>query len=139
MFTKADCSKNLQIDNRRSSCLRWSHFIFDRFCSKLWLPNFCAPPSEVAGLFDSNLSRCALLGKVVDLDLLLSTGFDSEHAVLFLSHISTQPTNDRKMERNDGCGFGRQQLLANSFVIFISHEKKSDWSRPEIYKALNPC
>ena len=131
MFTKTDCSKNLQIDNRRSSCQRWSlhgfqtsHFIFDRFGSKLWLPSFCAPPSEVAGLFDSNLRRCAFLGKVVDLDLLLCTGFDSEHAVLFLSHISTQPTNDRKMERSDGRGFGRQQLLANSSVIFISHEKR---------------
>ena len=43
MFAKADCSKNLQIENRSSPCQRWSlygfqtsHFICDRFCSKLW-------------------------------------------------------------------------------------------------------
>ena len=76
-------------------------------------------------LFDSNLSRRSFLGQVVDLDLLLCTGFDSEHAVLFLCHIFTQrPMNDRKIERSDGRGFGRQQLLANSIEIFISHEKK---------------
>ena len=100
---------------------------------------FCAPPSEVAALFDSNLSRRPFLGQVVDSDLLLCTGFDSEHAVLFLCHIFTQrPMNDRKIERSDGRGFGRQQLLANSIENFISHEKKSDSSRPEIYKALKP-
>ena len=65
------------------------------------------------------------LGQVVDLDLLLSTGFDSEHAVLFLFHIFTQkPTTDRRIEQSDGSGFGRQQLLADSIEIFISHEKK---------------
>ena len=88
-------------------------------------PSFCAPPSEVAVLFDSNLSRLPFLGQVVDLDLLLCTGFDSEHAVLFLCHIFTQrPMTDRKIERSDGCGFGLQQLLADSFEFFISHEKK---------------
>ena len=88
-------------------------------------PSFCAPPSEVAVLFDSNLSRLPFLGQVVDLDLLLCTGFDSEHAVLFLCHIFTQrPMTDRKIERSDGRCFGRQQLLANSIEIFISHEKK---------------
>ena len=100
---------------------------------------FCAPPSEVAALFDSNLSRRPFLGQVVDSDLLLCTGFDSEHAVLFLCHIFTQrPMTDRKIERSDGRCFGRQQLLANSIENFISHEKKSDSSRPEIYKALKP-
>ena len=82
---------------------------FDCICSESRLtsfPSFCAPPSEVAGLFDSNLSRHPFLGQVVDLDLLLCTGFDSEHAVLF---------------RSD---FGRHQLLANSIEIFISHEKE---------------
>ena len=101
-------------------------------------PSFCAPPSEVAVLFDSNLSRLPFLGQVVDLDLLLCTGFDSEHAVLFLCHIFTQrPMNDRKIERSDGRGFGRQQLLANSIEIFISHEKKSDSSRPKFTRPLN--
>ena len=87
-------------------------------------PRFCAPPSEVAVLFDSNLSRRPFLGQVVDLDLLLCTGFDSEHAVLFLCHIFTQrPMNDSKIERDDGRCFGRQQLLANSIENFISNEK----------------
>ena len=31
---------------------------------------------------------------------------------------------DRKIERSDGRGFGRHQLLANIIEIFISHEKK---------------
>ena len=53
-------------------------------------PSFCVPPSEVAVLFDLNLSRRPFLGPVVDLDLLRFTGFDSEHAVLFLWHICTQ-------------------------------------------------
>ena len=88
-------------------------------------PRFCAPPSEVAVLFDSNLSRLPFLGQVVDLDLLLCTGFDLEHAVLFLCHIFTQrPMNDRKIERSDGRCFGRQQLLAYSIEIFISLNNK---------------
>ena len=33
-------------------------------------PSFCAPPSEVAVLFDRNLSRLPFLGQFVDLDLL---------------------------------------------------------------------
>ena len=60
--------------------------------------SFCAPPSEVAALFNSNLSRRPFLGQVVDTDLLLCTGFDSEHAVLFLCHIFAQRRmNDRKI------------------------------------------
>ena len=89
-------------------------------------PSFCMQPSKVTMLFNSNLSRLPfLLRQVIDLDLLLCTGFYLEHAVLFLCHIFTQrPMNDRKIERSDGRGFGRQQLLANSIEIFISHEKK---------------
>ena len=44
-------------------------------------PSFCAPPSEVAVMFRSNLSRRPFLGQFVNLDLLLCAGFDSEHAV----------------------------------------------------------
>ena len=89
-------------------------------------PSFYAPPPEVAALFDSNLSRRPFLRQVVDLDLLLCTGFDLEHAVLFLCHIFTQrPMNDRKIERSDGRGFGRQQLPADSNGHSISNEKKS--------------
>ena len=66
------------------------------------LPSFCAPPSEVSVLFDSNLSR----RRLVDFHC---TGFNSEHAVLFLFLIFTQrQMNDRKIERSDGRGFGRQ-------------------------------
>ena len=58
-------------------------------------PSFCAQPSEVAVLFNSNPS-----GQVVDLDLLLCTGFNLEHAVLFLCHIFTKiPMTDRNLER----------------------------------------
>ena len=77
-------------------------------------------------LFNLNLSGRPLLGQVVDLDLLPCTGFDSEHAVLFLGHSFTQrPMNDRKTERSDGRGFGRQQLPADSNGHSISNEKKS--------------
>ena len=100
-------------------------------------PCFCSPPSEVAGLFNSNLSRRPFLGQVVDLDLLLCPGSDLELAVLFLCHIFTQrPMTDRKIERSYGRCFGWQQLLADSIKIFISYEKKKS-SLPEIYKALN--
>ena len=43
-------------------------------CQKLF-PSLYAPPSEVAVLFNSNLSRRPILGQVVNLDLLLCTGF----------------------------------------------------------------
>ena len=65
------------------------------------------------------------LGQVVDLDLLLCTGFNLEHAGLCPCHIFTQrPMTDRKIEQSYGRCFGRQQLLANSIEIFISYEKK---------------
>ena len=87
--------------------------------SKLLLS--AVPPCGVAVLFTLNLSRRPFLRQVVDLDLLLCTGFDSEHVALFLSHIFTQrPMTDRKMERNNGCCFVQQQLLANSIKNFIS-------------------
>ena len=160
MITKEDCSKSLQIENRSSFCQRWSlrgfqtsHFICDWFCCKLWLlsnqnnaapcltlfPSFCAPQSEVAALFYSNLSRRHFLGQVVYLDLQLCTGLDSEHAVLFLCHISTQrPMTDRKIERSDGIGFGLQQILANSIENFILHgEKKSDLVAVQNLQTIN--
>ena len=45
-------------------------------------PSFCAPPSEVAVLFDSNLSRRPVLRQVIDLDLL-----DSIRNMLFCSYV----------------------------------------------------
>ena len=78
-------------------------------------PSFCAPIFGVAVLFDSNLSRRPFFRQVVDLDLLLCTGFDSEYAVFFSCVIFLlRPMNERKIERSDGCCFGRQQLLDNS-------------------------
>ena len=75
-------------------------------------PSFCVPPSEVAALFNLNLRRCPFLQQVVYSDLLLCTGFNVEHAVLFLRHIFDQrPMNDRKIEQSYGCYFGWQQLL----------------------------
>ena len=103
-------------------------------------PSFCALQSEVAMLFDSNLSRCPFLRQVVDLDLLLCIGFDSKHAALFQCHMFTQrPTTDRKIEQSDGRCFCRQQILANTIEISFHMKKKCDSSRPEIYKALKPC
>ena len=57
-------------------------------------------PSEVAVLFDLNLSRLLFIGQVANLNLLLCTGFDLEHAVLFLCHIFAQRSmTDRKTEQ----------------------------------------
>ena len=42
-------------------------------------------------LFYWNMSRRPFLGQVVDLDLLLPTGFDEEHADLFPRLIFTHP------------------------------------------------
>ena len=77
-------------------------------------------------LFDSYLSGRPFFRQVVDLDLLLCTGFDSEHAVLFLCHIFAQrPMNDPKIERSYERGFSRQQLPADSNGHSISNEKNS--------------
>ena len=43
----------------------------------------------VAMLLDWNLSSRPFLGQVVNLDVLLCTEIDFEHAVLFLGHICT--------------------------------------------------
>ena len=88
-------------------------------------PSFCAQPSEVAVLFYSNLSRLPFLGQVVDLNLLLCTGFNLEHAVLFLCHGFTQRLmNGSKIERSNGRCFGWQQLPAYFNGNSIFNEKK---------------
>ena len=144
MVTKADCSKNLQIENPSASCQRWS--VVTTWLSNIafhlrliWLQTLVAidsesrltsfpswaPPSEVAVLFNLNLSRWSFLWQVFDLDLLLCTGFNSEHAVLFLCHGFTQrPMPGRKIERSYGRCFGLHQLqvLADSMEVF--HMKK---------------
>ena len=89
----------------RSQCLQaWGLLLYlvDSFCwQPFWLqtllfaiesnscqrlPCFSTPPSEVAVLsvlFNQNLSRCPLLGKVTSLDLLTCTVINSEHEDLF--------------------------------------------------------
>ena len=78
--------------------------IIDSESCKNLFPNFCSRPSDVAVLFNSNLSRRSVLGQVVNLDLLLLwTGVDLEHVDLFLCPKFTQrTTNDRKIEQRDG-------------------------------------
>ena len=78
MFAKADCYKNLKIKNWSSSSQRWSLVLttwlsnIAVYLRPIWLqtlvaidlesrltsfPSFCSQLSEVAALFDSNLSR----------------------------------------------------------------------------------
>ena len=62
--------------------------------------------------------------QVVDLDLLLCTGFNSEHDDLFLCHISTQrPMNKRKMDQSYGRCFGLQQ-----YCLYYYFSKTRDLS-----------
>ena len=89
--------------------------------------SFFAPPSEVAVLFDSNLSRRPFLGQVVDLDLLLCTGFDSEHAVSFLCHIFAQRRMNDRIELSNVLHWALLWSATTSCLFygnFISHEKK---------------
>ena len=147
--------KNLQIENRSSSCQGWTvvagHYVAFKKHSILLATDLAAnfgcyrfsiTPDIVSKLLRTAIwSRCAVqfkpeqtpfLGQVVDLDLLLCRGFDSEHAFLFLCHILLR---DQRLSEAMGRGFGRQQLLANSIENFISHFEKSDSLRSEIYKA----
>ena len=87
--------------------------------------SFCTQPSQAAVLFNSNLSRCPFLGQVVDLNVLLCTGFNSEHADLLLCPIFTQRSmNDRQIEQSNGQNFDQQQVLTNCREILIPYEKK---------------
>ena len=64
-------------------------------CQRLF-PSFYDQQSEIAVLFYSILSRHPFLWQVVNLNLLLCTGINSEHADLFLCRIFTQrPRNDQ--------------------------------------------
>ena len=105
--------------------------------SRIWIdaesrptlpPSFWAQPSEVAVLFDLNLPGWAdscSLDRLLTLDLLLCTGFNLEHVVLFLCHISTvtlRPRNDWKIEHS------KVTLVSNNFLPIPSkisfHMKK---------------
>ena len=78
--------------------------------------------SEVAVHFNWNQSRSAVFGQVVNLDLLLCTQICFYEAALLYSE--TKELLGR-VEQNDQCSFGLQQVIANSIEIqvIISHEK----------------
>ena len=102
-------------------------------------PSFCAPLFEVAVLFDSNLSRRPFLAQVVNLDLLLCTGFNLEHVVLFICHMFTQrPMHDRKIERSDRCA-----LVCNNFSPIPSkisfHMKKKGLVAALYLQSIKTC
>ena len=81
--------------------------------------------SEVAVLFSSNLCTLPFLRLVVESDLLLYTGINMEHADLLLCPMFTQrQINDQKIEQNNGCCFGWQQLLTNFIKNFKFRMKK---------------
>ena len=101
--------------------------------------SFCAQQSDVAVLFNSNLSRRPFLGQV-DLDRLLCAGFDSD-SIKFWNKLfvifNSRPMTDQNIERSNGRGFGLQQLLANFIENIISH-KKQLLIAAKIYKASKP-
>ena len=93
LLTKADCSKNLQIENRSSSCQCWSlngfqtsHFICNQFGCKLWLllvQNHARHRFQAFALCHLKSLCCAIRiwADALYLDLLLCTEFNLEHAV----------------------------------------------------------
>ena len=88
--------------------LQTSVAIDSKSCQTWLCPSFCMPPSEISVLFDQDLSRRPFLGQVVNLDLMLCTGFNLEHAILFL--FTQRPMNDWKIEQSTGTA-----LVGNSF------------------------
>ena len=89
-------------------------------------------PSEMALLFNWDLSICPVLWQIVDLDLLLSgcwvcSGFNIEPSVLLLCLIFTQrPMKDRKMElSNENC-FG---WVCNIFLQNLNGSKPQTWAQ----------
>ena len=76
-------------------------------------------PSEVAVLFYANLSRCPFLGQVVALDLMLCTGFNLEHDVLFLCYMFIQrPMTHQKIEwSNEHVETVYQCIITESFSM----------------------
>ena len=53
-------------------------------------PSFFSLPSEVAVLFDCDPRKYPFLRQILDLDLLLCTGFNSEHLDLILSFSKSE-------------------------------------------------
>ena len=99
-------------------------------------PSFCAPPSEVAALFYSNLSRRPFLGQVFDLDLLLSR----PARYLFLKPVHSGLWNEGKFEATNqnhtasGTWPGAFLDLLERFEIFLGYHSLSGTSLAQICK-----
>ena len=142
MFTKAECSKNLQIENRSLSSQRrslhgfqTSQFICDQFGYKLCLLSLQNHAWHRFQAFAHRhlKSLCCLIRIWADTLSLTGPLFRPAalHRIQFrtccfvpMSYFTQRPMTVRKIERSNGRGFGRQQLLSNSIENFISHEKK---------------
>ena len=105
--------------------------------SRIWIdaesrptlpPSFWAQPSEVAVLFDLNLSRLPFHGQVVDFRsaALHRIQFGTCGFVPMSYFYSDSETKEWLKDWAQQGDFGQQQLLANSIKNFISHEKKID-------------
>ena len=91
-------------------------------------------------MFDWNLrkvlSKKPFLGQIINLD-----SFISEHADLFLFHISTQrplAMNDRKIEQRHVCNAVHLWSVTTSSNFSFHMKKESDKSLPKIYNASKP-
>ena len=95
-------------------------------------PGFCAAQSEVAVLFDLNLSRHPLLAQIVYLDLLLWTGFNLEHTFFSLWPIFSQ--RPMKIELSDERCFFRKRVLVKFIEISFHMKKESACHSQKITK-----
>ena len=89
------------------------------FGCKLWLPTI--QNTKIVSKLLMDLSRQQFLGQVVNLELLLCIGLDSENVELFLCPILTQgPMDDQRIEwsYHDECGFGQLQVSCTSIESF---------------------
>ena len=101
--------------------------------------SFCMLTFEVTVLFNWNLSTLPFLGQIVNLDLLVCTGFDLEYADLFLClcFFIQRPMYNWRIDKSYECCFGRYQVSAKPFKNFLQIKKSvSDLSLPKIYKAF---
>ena len=98
-------------------------------------PSLSALASEVAVRLNLNLSWLPFLGKDVDLDLLLCTGFGTCGFVP-RTYFYPQPINDRKNEPSDKHYFGLKHVLAKSMKCHFHMKKNS--GRGQIILTLKP-
>ena len=142
MFTKADCSKNLQIKNWISSCQRWSlhgfqtlNFICDRFGCKLWLlliQNHAWHSFLAFALHSRKLMLCLIQIWADTLSLDMSSiqtccfAQDSIENMQFCSYV-IYLLRDEWMAKRFSEAMGAALVATTScqfYRYFISHEKK---------------